>query len=224
MRIPHAVFIAICLSALSMLAASARAAPPDLTAAGVIATIDRKATYNLGATGLRGWIYTKAADNLDAAQGRTTLASRQILVTHVGVGSPADDVVKVDDVILGVDAKPFGDDARKSLARAIQQAETEAKGGVLKLLVSRGGQPQELTLKLAVLGTYSDTAPWNCEKSKRILDGAIKVLEKETMQPNWTGFIQGLAPAPPGVAAPCVRFGYTEQAHGAGLLEGKILT
>ena len=193
MRIPHAVFIAICLSALSMLAASARAAPPDLTAAGVIGTIDRKATYNLGATGLRGWIYTKAADNLDAAQGRTTLASRQILVTHVGVGSPADDVVKVDDVILGVDAKPFGDDARKSLARAIQQAETEAKGGVLKLLVSRGGQPQELTLKLVVLGTYSDTAPWNCEKSKRILDGAIKVLEKETMQPNWTGSIQGLA-------------------------------
>ena len=31
-------------------------------------------------------------------------------------------------------------------------------------------------------------------------------------------------PAPPGVAAPCVRFGYAEQAHGAGLLEGKILT
>lgn len=44
MRIPHAVFIAICLSALSMLAASARAAPPDLTAAGVIGTIDRKAS------------------------------------------------------------------------------------------------------------------------------------------------------------------------------------
>ena len=86
MRIPHAIFIALCLSALSMLAAIARAAPPDLTAAGVIGTIDRKATYNLGATGLRGWIYTKAADNLDAAQGRTTLASRQILVTLVGRG------------------------------------------------------------------------------------------------------------------------------------------
>ena len=97
-------------------------------------------------------------------------------------------MVKVDDVILGVDGKPFGDDARKSLALAIQEAETEAKGGELKLLVSRGGQPQELTLKLVVLGDYSDTAPWNCEKSKRILDGAIKVLEKETMQPNWTGY------------------------------------
>lgn len=164
---------------------------PDLTKDSQ--TVDRKLTYNLGATGLRGWIYTKAANNLDAAQGRTTLASRQILVTHVGAASPADGVVLVDDVILGVDGKPFGDDARKSIALAIQEAETEAKGGVLKLLVSRSGKSQELTLKLAVMGSYSDTAPWNCEKSKRILNGAIKVLEKETMAPNWTGFIQGLA-------------------------------
>ena len=156
-------------------------------------SVDRKLTYNLGATGLRGWIFTKAENNLDAAQGRTTLASRQILVTHVGAASPADGVVKVDDVILGVDGKLFSDDARKSIARAIQEAETETKAGVLKLLVSRGGQQQELTLKLAVMGTYSNSAPWNCEKSKRILDGAIKVLEKEKMEPNWTGSIQGLA-------------------------------
>ena len=87
---------------------------PDLTKD--TQSVDRKLTYNLGATGLRGWIYTKAANNLDAAQGRTTLASRQILVTHVGAASPADGVVMVDDVILGVDGKPFGDDARKSIA------------------------------------------------------------------------------------------------------------
>jgi hypothetical protein len=164
---------------------------PDLTKD--TQSVDRKLTYNLGATGLRGWIYTKAANNLDAAQGRTTLASRQILVTHVGAASPADGIVLVDDVILGVDGKPFGDDARKAIAWAIQEAETEARGGVLKLRIWRAGQVQDLELKLAVLGTYSDSAPWNCEKSKRILDGAIKVLEKEAMAPNWTGSIQGLA-------------------------------
>jgi HEAT repeat protein len=164
---------------------------PDLTKDA--ATINRELTYNLGATGLRGWIYTKAADNLDAAQGRTTTASRQILVTHVGTGSPADGVVKVDDVILGVEGKPFNDDARKSIAMAIQAAETEAKGGVLKLTVSRGGAVQELSLKLAVLGTYSDTAPWDCEKSKRILEAASKVLEKEELKADWAGPIQGLA-------------------------------
>lgn len=164
---------------------------PDLTKE--TKSVDRKLTYNLGATGLRGWIYTRAANNLDAAQGRTTLASRQILVTHVGAGSPADGVVMVDDVILGVDGKPFGDDARKAIALAIQEAETKARNGELKLRVWRGGKTQDLALKLAVMGTYSETAPWNCEKSKRILDGAIKVLEKEKMEPNWVGFIQGLA-------------------------------
>lgn len=174
---------------------------PDLTASGAIAALktDPKSTpaygqtYNLGATGLRGWIYTKAADNLDAAQGRTTLASRQILVTHVGAASPADGVVKVDDVILGLDGKSFSDDARKSIALAIQEAETEAKGGVLKLTVSRGGQNQEISIKLAVLGTYSATAPWDCPKSKRIFEAACKDLEKEELKADWSGPIKGLA-------------------------------
>ena len=164
---------------------------PDLTKG--TQSVDRNETYNLGATGMRGWIYTRAADNLDAAQGRTTLASRQILVTHVGAASPADGVVKVDDVILGVNGKPFSDDARKSIARAIQEAETKARDGVLKLAVWRAGRTQDLALKLAVMGTYSDTAPYKCEKSKLILKNAIKVLEKEEMAPNWTGSIQGLA-------------------------------
>jgi hypothetical protein len=164
---------------------------PDLTKD--TQSVDRTLTYNLGATGLRGWIFTKPANNLDAAQGRTTLASRQILVTHVGAASPADGVVKVDDVILGVDGKPFSDDARKSIALAIQDAETEAKGGVLKLTVSRGGQNQELSIKLAVLGTYSATAPWDCPKSKRIFEAACKVLEKEELEANWAGPIKGLA-------------------------------
>ena len=174
---------------------------PDLTAAGAIAALKTDPnstpvygqTYNLGATGLRGWIYNWEASNHERAQGRTTQASRQILVTHVGAASPADKVVKVDDVILGVDGRPFSDDARKSIARAIQEAETKARDGVLKLTVWRAGQSQDLSLKLAVMGTYSDTAPYNCDKSKLILENAIKVLEKEVMEPNWAGSIQGLA-------------------------------
>ena len=174
---------------------------PDLTKAGAIAALktDPKSfpvyseTYNLGATGMRGWIYNWEESNHERAQGRTTQTSRQILVTHVGAASPADGVVKVGDVILGVDGKPFSADARKSIARAIQEAETEARGGVLKLTVWRSGQTQDLSLKLAVMGTYSETAPWNCGKSKRILEGAIKVLEKEKMKPDWAGSIQGLA-------------------------------
>jgi len=164
---------------------------PDLTKD--VSSVDRKLTYNLGATGLRGWIFTKAADNPDAEQGRTTLASRQSLVTHVGAGSPAEGVVKVDDVIIGVDGRPFTDDARKSIALAIQEAETEAKDGVLKLMVSRGGEVQGISLKLAVLGTYGDAAPWNCAKSKRIFEKACEVLDQEKLTDGWTGAVQGLA-------------------------------
>jgi hypothetical protein len=123
---------------------------PDLTRSN---TVDRKLTYNLGATGLRGWIYTKPAEYLDSVQGRTTAASRQILVTHVGAKSPADGVMKVDDVILGAGGKLFTDDARKSIAVAIQEAEKAADGGILKLTRWRAGKTEEVQLKLRVLGT-----------------------------------------------------------------------
>jgi hypothetical protein len=81
-----------------LLAAEPPKTPPDLT---VDQSVDHTLTYNLGPTGLRGWIYTRAANFRESQQGRTTPASRQILVMHVGKDSPADTVMKADDVILG---------------------------------------------------------------------------------------------------------------------------
>ena len=164
--------------------------PPDLTQSNMV---DRKLTYNLGATGLRGWIHTKPANFLESVQGRTTAASRQILVTHVGSKSPADGVMKVDDVILGVSGRLFSDDARKSIAVAIQDAEREANGGILKLTRWRAGKTEAVQLKLRVMGTYSNTAPYNCPKSKRIFDEACKVLEKEPLNVGIWGAVNGLA-------------------------------
>jgi hypothetical protein len=162
---------------------------PDLTKD--TQSLDRKLTYNLGATGMRGWIHTKAETKADADYGRTTGASRQILVTHIGANSPADGVMQVDDVILGIDGQPFTDDARKSIARAIQEAEKSpvvgAKGnpkmtssGSLVLLRWRAGKTESVALKMRVLGTYSDTAPYNCPKSAKILEEACAALQKET--------------------------------------------
>ncbi len=185
-----ALFVSISLTAGTVRAAQPPAAPPDLTQSN---TVDRKLTYNLGSTGLRGWIHTKPANYLDSLQGRTTLASRQILVTHVGAKSPADGVIRVDDVILGTSGKLFADDARKSIAYAIQEAEKESTGGILKLKIWRAGETLDVQLKLRVMGTYSDTAPWNCPKSKKILDEACKILEKEPLEDNWHGAINGLA-------------------------------
>lgn len=167
-----------------------RAAPPDLTQ-GV--PVDRTQTYNLGSTGLRGWIYTKPADFLDSAQGRTTTASRQILVTHVGKGTPAAGILQVNDVILGVAGKPFSADARKSIAIAIQEAEKETNSGMLSLTRWRAGKTEGVQLKLQVMGTYSDTAPYDCPKSKRILAAACQVLEKEPLTDDLWGAVTCLA-------------------------------
>ncbi len=170
--------------------AAAPVAPPDLTRTNAV---DRTRTYNLGATGLRGWIHTKPASFLDSVQGRTTASSRQILVTHVGAKSPADGVMEVGDVILGTDGKPFADDARKSFARAIQAAERETQGGTLRLTRWRSGRTEEVPLKLRVMGSYGDTAPYDCPKSARILEEACRVLEKEPLTEDWAGAVKGLA-------------------------------
>ncbi len=164
--------------------------PPDLTQSN---TVDRTLTYNLGPTGLRGWIHTKPATFLDSVQGRTTTASRQILVTHVGAKSPAEGVMHVGDVILGAGGKLFAADARKSIALAIQEAEQEAHGGLLKLTRWRAGKTEEVPLKLRVMGTYSDTAPYNCPKSKLIFEDACTALEKESLNQDWAGAVNGLA-------------------------------
>jgi len=164
--------------------------PPDLTQSN---TVDRSLTYNLGPTGLRGWIYTRAASNLDASQGRTTTASRQILVTHVGTNSPASGVMEVNDVILGVNGKPFDDDARKTFGKAITEAEKTENRGVLKLVRFRAGKTESVQLKLRVMGSYSATAPYDCPKSKLILAEACKALENEKMEQNLWGAVDGLA-------------------------------
>jgi hypothetical protein len=166
--------------------------PPDLTK-GESAGVDRNGTYNLGSTGLRGWIHTRPDNYHDSEHGRTTTRSRQILVTHVGKGSPADGVLQVDDVIVGVGGKPFAFDARQSLAKAIQDAEKAENGGILKLTRWRAGTPEEVQLKLRVMGTYAATAPYHCPKSKRIFEEACKMLEKEPLDESWNGAISALA-------------------------------
>ena len=180
----------IILTAASGFAAEPPNTPPDLT---LDRSVDRKLTYNLGPTGLRGWIYTRPANFADSQQGKTTTASRQILVTHVGAKTPADGVLQVDDVILGVGGKRFSDDARKAMGAAITEAEKVASKGVFKLTRWRAGTLEEVQLKLRVLGTYSTTAPYDCPKSALIFADACKVLEKEPLKDDLWGAVNGLA-------------------------------
>ena len=75
--------------------------------------------------------------------------------------SPADGILAVGDVILGVGGKPFSHDPRTEFGKALTLAESEAGGGELTLTRWRDGKTEEVTLKLPVLGTYSATAPYD---------------------------------------------------------------
>jgi len=141
---------------------------PDLTREGVK---DDSHDWNLGPTGARGWIHTSA--------GHSALA-RQILVTAVAKGSPADGILEIGDVILGVSEKPFADDARKSFAHAVAVA--EEKGGVLRLVRWRDSKSTNVELKLPVLGAYSDTAPYDCPKSKAIFEAGCQAIARAGLE------------------------------------------
>ena len=66
-------------------------------------------------------------------------------------------------------------------------AESEEGGGKLALTRWRDGTTEEVTLELPVLGTYSATAPYNCPKSKKILEQGCAELAERMSQPNYRG-------------------------------------
>jgi len=125
--------------------------------------------WNLGATGARGWMYSNTMMTTDA---------RQIRITKVDKNSPAAGALAVGDVILGVGGKPFSYDPRTEMGKALTAAESKAGGGKLSLTRWRAGKTETVAVTLPVLGTYSATAPYDCPKSKRILEQGCKALAK----------------------------------------------
>ena len=141
-------------------------AVPDLTRGEPIPA-DAPHDWNLGPTGLRGWMFCDRLVTTDA---------RQIAITEVAPGSPADGHFAAGDVLLGVGGRPFAHDPRTELGRAITAAETEEGGGRLSLTRWRAGQTEEVVLLLPVLGSFSATAPYDCLKSQRILERGLGAL------------------------------------------------
>ena len=98
-----------------------------------------------------------------------------IKITKVQKGSPADEKIKVGDVIVGAGGAAFKESTRRQLADAIDLAETAKAKGVLTLTV-KGGKKVDLQLK--VLGAYSKTAPYNCPKTDAIITQTADYLVK----------------------------------------------
>lgn len=143
----------------------------------------RQHDYNLGPTGARGWIW---GWNLSTAN------ARQILITQVDSGSPADGLLEPGDVLLGLNGVPFATDARRAFGEAITEAEREENEGRLRLLRWRRGRTDDLVLKLRPLGTYSNSAPRNCPKTARIVAGACRHLAGTRLQNDVPGQINAL--------------------------------
>jgi len=118
----------------------------------------------LGPTGARGW-----------------LCDDRIVVTAVPTGSPAEGRLQTGDVIVGAGGEPLAgaEDPRRVLGEAITAAETKAGGGRLRLKLLRQGRPREVTVPIRVMGRYSDTWPYDCEKSKTILREACARLARQ---------------------------------------------
>ena len=159
----------------SAVAAKPKATNPDFTKGEAIPE-GYKHDWNLGATGARGWMFCDKLVTTDA---------RQIKITKVAKGSPADGVLAVDDVLLGVGGKPFSYDPRTELGKALTVAESDAGGGKLGLTRWRGGRVDEVTVKLPVLGTYGATAPFACPKSKHIFEQGCAMLAKRVAAPSY---------------------------------------
>jgi hypothetical protein len=105
-----------------------------------------------------------------------TTAAREISITDVQAGSPADGIFLVGDTLLGVGGRPFSFDPRTEFGRAITEAESEAGGGKLIVSPKRDDHTQDVVVPLPVLGSYSDAAPFGCLKSKRLLEQGCKAL------------------------------------------------
>lgn len=151
------------------------ATPPDFTRGGVIPQ-NAKHDWNLGATGLRGWMHCDKLVTSDA---------RQIAITEVEANSPSEGLLAVGDVILGVGGKPFSFDPRTELGIALTAAEAETGEGKLALTRWREGKTEEVVLTLPVLGSYSATAPFDCPKSKRILEEGCRALATRMAGPDY---------------------------------------
>jgi hypothetical protein len=171
------------LGGLVMAARPAVSPVPDLTKDG---KKDNTPDWNLGPTGAKGWVFARGFDTSEA---------RQILVTEVAQGSPAEGVLSADDVIIGTNGKAFESDPRRALGQAITEAEQDANKGLLKLVCWRKGEQKDVTIPLKVMGSYSETSPYTCPKAKLIVEQGCRVImkrgltaDKGSLRPdqNWT--------------------------------------
>ncbi len=64
-------------------------------------------------------------------------------------------------------------------------AESKAGGGILALTRWREGKLDEIVLNVRILGSYGATAPFDCDKSKILLEQGCKALAARLSQAEY---------------------------------------
>jgi hypothetical protein len=159
--IHRVVPLALLLASSLCFAASSRGVDPtSYDDMGTFAVIGKMAfPVNFGPTGMLGSFH-----------------GGSYFVRHIAKGSPADGVVKLWERIVAVNGRRITDDPDPRKALGLGITESEATTGELFLTVVRDGKEQKLTIRLPVMGQYSKTWPYNCEKSEKILNNACQWL------------------------------------------------
>ena len=125
--------------------------------------------------------------NMGPTGARGILKEDSYIVKYVFSGSPATEMLKLEDEVYGANGKKFGkhtfggasnsnglEGPLQDLGLAIEDSEGE--DGVLELMVKRGGEKLEVAVQLEKLGRFADTFPVNCEKTKILKERAYKYL------------------------------------------------
>lgn len=122
--------------------------------------------------------------NLGPTGARAILESQSFTVKYLFKDTPAADLLKLDDIITGVNGKPFSvphtfghhltrmkefpeigyEGPLMDFGNAIE--DSEGADGKLTLMVTRENKPIEVVIQLEAIGKFSDTYPYQCQKSQ----------------------------------------------------------
>jgi predicted metalloprotease with PDZ domain len=97
------------------------------------------------------------------------LKGGKLLVTQVTPDTPAEGKLEKDDTLLSVDGASLAiQDPRHPLGFAINAA--EGRDGRMTFDIQRAGTARKVVIQLAPIGSYSQSYPVDCPKSRRIVD------------------------------------------------------
>ncbi|MBI1336411.1 MAG: hypothetical protein GC164_05560 [Phycisphaera sp.] len=119
-----------------------------------------------------------------------------IYVISIDPGTPAVGKLFPGDYIFGVNGEKFtgpGDAPYIQLSHAITHSESDEGAGKLELMVRRGKKVIGVTLQLRVLGTYSPTTPYYCQKTENLIKRAEQwVIDRCRPQTGPAGIPSGM--------------------------------